>query len=73
MVLKVVVLLVMMAFSSCSTADRIQKCFDDSNGTYGWWGRIDEIVVHSRTNDVTMTIWVYNSKYHELLNKASVS
>lgn len=73
MVLKVVVLLVMMAFSSCSTADRIQKCFDDSNGTYGWWGRIDEIVVHSRTNDVTMKIWVYDSKYHELLNKASVS
>ena len=64
---------VIMVFSSCSTADRIQKHFDNSNGLYGWWGRVDEVVVHSRTNDVSIKIWVYDSKYHELLDMASVS
>lgn len=49
---------VIMVFSSCSTADRIQKHFDNSNGLYGWWGRVSEVEINPQTNDVSMKISV---------------
>ena len=62
--------LVMMVFSSCSAADRIKKHFENSNGLYGWWGRVSEVEINPQTNDVSMKISV-DPEYLVLLSRVN--